>query len=178
MSLLAAEVVRETFPASTLPPRKHFEGLIFLAEAPSYPRQVEHSWKNLFLSASIWSTKVGAPRLWEGRILGKRQIRISNGVKDMCSVGSSLRDPWGYHPGDLPTRCVGTPNAPSVKPTPLPNSAAGSLCLLCSVSMKASSARPGAHSKQVLSMGREETTNLSYSATFWGKKVCSQPGEL
>lgn len=88
MSLFAAQVVRELFPAPTLARQGKLRGADFSGR---YHHQVERSWKNLFLSASIWSTKVVAPHLGGGRILGKRQIKISNGVKGTCSVESSCK---------------------------------------------------------------------------------------
>lgn len=36
--------------------------------------------------------------------------------------------------------------------------------------MKVNSGRPGSYSKQVMLAGKEETTDLSYSSTFWEKR--------
>ena len=64
----------------------------------------------------------------------------------------------------------GSSNTLSIKPTPSLSSDASSLCRLPGVSMKVNSGRPGSYSKQVMLAGKEETTDLSYSSTFWEKR--------
>lgn len=177
------------FPGTTSPPSEHWTGLICPSEATScgemesgkwilgYHSQVGHSSRNPFLSTSTWSAKVGALPLGRGRILGKRQIRISKGIKGIVLNRKSTHESLG----------VTTPDVPKAPPTCQflswhpPNSAAGFLCTLLSVTKWASSDKEGACSEKRLQLvGKEDTTNLSYTGTFWKKErevSNRQPGE-
>ena len=159
MGLDAAETVR-TLPATqSRPPPPSNRALV----EPCLPQLPVWGWRSPSLSM--------VPRVlsqdldnWEGEYdwerAGKPPAYLAEQEVYPGLSGSTT-------PGDSPFSSAGTPNAPSAKCTPPP------LCGLLFLALPSVEARARSPVNWPRSMGQGETTNLSYSATFWETKVVS-----
>lgn len=130
---------------------------------PGYLRCTECGWRNPFISNSTQSTDAGPPWLVGEGEIGK-DADMGHLSCWLHSAGVQFHEPLGIPDCQAPPM-------PQVLNPHLLSLCNNSLCMFPSVAARASSwkQRKGSENRPQY-VGKGETTNLSYSATFWKRK--------